>query len=82
MNIQYRVVLKLWKRALQMGFLGHDIKEQKVVIFNDGNTAWSTTTSSTIGLAVKNALLIPEKTANQYLYTNSFTVSSTRCLHP
>jgi hypothetical protein len=29
MNIQYRVVLKLWKRALQMGFLGHDIKSKR-----------------------------------------------------
>jgi hypothetical protein len=80
MNVQYRVVLKLWKRALQMGFLGHDITEQKVLIFNDGKTAWCTTTSSTIGLAVKNALLIPEKTANQYLYINSFTVSQNQVL--
>jgi uncharacterized protein YjiS (DUF1127 family) len=58
-----------------MGFMGHDIKEQKALVFNDGGDAWSTTTRPTIGLAVKNAMLIPEKTANRYLYIDSFTVS-------
>jgi len=33
-----------------------------------------------ISLAVKNALLIPEKTANKYLYINSFTVSQNQVL--
>ena len=50
------------------------------MIFDEGNTPWSTTTSSTIGLAVKNALLIPEKTANKYLYINSFSVSQNQVL--
>ena len=60
--------------------MGHDVKEQKAVIFDDGNTPWSTTTSSTIGLAVKNAMLIPEETANKYLYIDSFSVSQNQVL--
>ena len=60
--------------------MGHDVKGQKAVIFNDGNTAWSTTTSSTIGLAVKNAMLIPEETVNKYLYIDSFAVSQNQVL--
>jgi hypothetical protein len=60
--------------------MGHDIRQQKAVIFNGGNTLWSTTTCSTIGIAVKNALLIPEQTANTYLYIDTFTVSQNQVL--
>lgn len=63
------------KRALKIGVMGHNISEQTALIFNDGNQPWSTTTLTTIGLAVKNAMLIPEETANRYLYIDSFTVS-------
>ena len=63
------------KRALKIGVMGHNISEQTALIFDDGNQPWSTTTLNTIGLAVKNAMLIPEKTANTYLYIDSFTVS-------
>jgi hypothetical protein len=51
--------------------MGHDIKEQKALVFNDGGDAWSTTTCPTVGLAVKNAIFIPEKTANKYFITHS-----------
>ena len=56
--------------------MGFDIPSKTATIFNDGEARWSTTTLSTIGLAVKNALLLPEKTSNKYLFINSFTVSS------
>lgn len=36
---------------------------------------WSTTTFNTVGLAVKNAILAPAKTANRYLFVESFRVS-------
>lgn len=55
--------------------MGFDLKEHKATIFNHGNDAWSTSTLATIGLAVKNAMLMPEKTANKYLFIDSFTVS-------
>jgi hypothetical protein len=55
--------------------MGFDIPGKKATIFNDGNGKWSTTTFGSIGLAVKNSLLIPEKTANKYLYIDSFTLS-------
>ena len=55
-------------------FMGFDIPNRKAIIYNDGEGSWSTTTMSSIGLAVKNSLLEPEKTANRYIYTASFTV--------
>lgn len=60
--------------------MGFDLKEHKATIFNRGNDAWSTSTLATIGLAVKNAMLIPEKTANKYMFIDSFTVSQNQVL--
>lgn len=51
-----------------------NITNQFALIFNDGNKPWSTTTLATSGPAVKNAMVIPEKTSNRYLYIDSFTV--------
>lgn len=62
------------------GFMGFNLKEQKVTLFNQGRDTWSTTTLGTIGLAVKNALLLPDETANRYLYIDSFTVSQNQVL--
>lgn len=60
---------------MAFGYMGFNIKEQKAVLYDDGTTKWSTTTLARIGLAVKNAMLIPEKTANKYIFIDSFTVS-------
>jgi hypothetical protein len=60
-------------------FMGFDLKEHKAIIYNDGNDAWSTTTFATIGLAAKNAMLIPE-TANKYVFIDSFTGSQNQVL--
>jgi hypothetical protein len=62
--------------AVKRGLLGFNINERKAEAFGTGDGAWSTTTLDTVGLAVKNALLIPEKTANKYLYIASFTITS------
>ena len=67
-------------RGIEIGFLGFSLKERKANIYNDGNDTWSTSTMATIGLAVKNAMLIPEKTANKYVYIDSFTVSQNQVL--
>lgn len=55
--------------------MGFDLAERKATLFDAGDAPWSTSTLRTIGLAVKNALLIPDKTANKYLFIDSFTVS-------
>ncbi|KAL8795405.1 MAG: hypothetical protein Q9195_002146 [Heterodermia aff. obscurata] len=55
--------------------MGFDVKEHKIAMFNDGSAPWSTTKLGSIGLAVKNAMLIPEKTAKKYMFIDSFTVS-------
>jgi len=60
---------------MKLGFMGYDLKEHKATIFNHGNDTWSTLILTMIGLAVKNAMLIPEKTANKYIFIDSFTVS-------
>ena len=65
---------------MKSGFMGYNLPEHKATIYNHGNDAWSTTTFGTIGLAVKNAMLIPEKTANKYMFIDSFTVSQNEVL--
>ena len=65
---------------MKSGFMGFDMKEHKVTMFNQGNDKWSTTKLDSIGLAVKNAMLIPEKTANKYIFVDSFTVSQSDVL--
>jgi len=60
--------------------MGFNLKEHKATIFNEGKDTWSTSKLGTIGLAVKNAMLIPEKTANKYLFIDSFTVSQSQVL--
>lgn len=65
---------------MKSGFMGFNMKEHKALIFNQGNDTWSTTTLTTIGLAVKNAMFIPEKTANKYMFIDSFTISQNQVL--
>lgn len=60
--------------------MGYDLKGHKATIINNGDDKWSTTTLPRIGLAVKNAMLIPEKTANKYMFIDSFTVSQNQIL--
>jgi hypothetical protein len=45
-----------------------------------GDHHWSTTTLKTVALAVKNAILASEKTANRHLFVESFNVSQKRIL--
>ena len=76
---KFEIEVNLSLRAVKI-FMGFDIPAKKAIIFNDGTGKWSTTTLASIGLAVKNALLIPEKTANKYLYVDSFTLSQNEIL--
>ncbi|KAJ5544758.1 hypothetical protein N7535_006856 [Penicillium sp. DV-2018c] len=57
-------------------FLGFDFLSRHATILNSyGDHRWSTTTLSTTALAVKNALLTPDKTTNKYLFVESFNIS-------
>lgn len=69
-----------WDRAMTSGLMGFDIKDRKASIVGHGNDTWSSTMRETIGLAVKNAMMVPEKTANRYMYIDSFTVSQNQVL--
>lgn len=62
------------------GFMGFDIKSHSAIIYNTGEGSWSTTTLPSIGLAVKNSLLHPDKTANRYIFTASFTLTQNQVL--
>ena len=66
--------------AMDNGFLAYDVAGKKATIWDTGDVKWSATTLATIGLAVKNALLISEKTANKYLGIASFTVTQNEVL--
>ncbi|KAI9694043.1 MAG: hypothetical protein M1822_003314 [Bathelium mastoideum] len=66
--------------AVKRGLMGFDIAARKATVYNDGNGAWSTTKMSTIALAVKNAMLIPDQTANKFLLISSTTVSSNQVI--
>jgi hypothetical protein len=61
-------------------YMGINLRKCKATIFNHGNDIWSTTTLATVELLVKNAMLIPEQTANKYLFIDSFTVSENQIL--
>lgn len=63
-----------------MNFLGYNLSKHLATILNDGSHRWSGTTRAVVGLAVKNALLGPEKTVNQYLFIDSVTVSQNEFL--
>jgi hypothetical protein len=60
---------------MPLGYMGFNIKEQKAVLYGDGTATWSTTMRASIGLAVKNAMLIPAETANKHMFIDSFTIS-------
>ena len=62
-------------RAVNVGYMGFDVPNRKATYVNDGLGRWSTTTLPTVGLAVKNAMLKADETANKIIYVNSFTVS-------
>ncbi|KAE8391573.1 isoflavone reductase family protein [Aspergillus alliaceus] len=55
--------------------LGYDVKTKRATILDYGKNRWSMTTLSTIGLAVKKAILLPEKSSNKYLFIESFNTS-------
>ncbi|KAJ6099773.1 hypothetical protein N7467_001308 [Penicillium canescens] len=53
-----------------------EMQETRAMILKDyGDHHWSTTTFNTVALAVKNAILATAKTANKYLFIESFNVS-------
>ncbi|KAL4783503.1 hypothetical protein BJX76DRAFT_329587 [Aspergillus varians] len=56
-------------------YLGYDLNNKQASLLDDGTHRWSTTTLSAVALAVKNAMLIPDKTANRYLFIESFNIS-------
>ena len=63
-----------------MGYMGFDLQNRKATLIDDGLGKWSTTTLSTVGLAVGNAMIESEATANKIVYVASFTVSQKEVL--
>ncbi|KAM3069422.1 hypothetical protein ACMFMF_008639 [Clarireedia jacksonii] len=60
--------------------MGFDLDQHKATIYGHGNDTYSATTFASIGTAVKNALLLPEKTASKYIFINTFNVSQNQVL--
>ena len=55
--------------------MGFDIPNHKATIHRQADARWSGTKIGSIALAVRNALLIPEKSANKRYFINSFTAT-------
>lgn len=66
--------------GIQSGVLRIDVLARRAKIWGDGSAKWSATNLLTVGLVVKNALLVPEHAANRYLFTALFTQSSNEVL--
>jgi hypothetical protein len=63
-----------------VNYLGYNLSSHQATILNNGSDRWSGTTRAVVGLAVKNALQTPERTANQYLFIEYVTASQTNFL--
>ena len=60
--------------------MGFDLSNNQATLIDGGLGKWSTTTLSTVGLAVKNAIIESQATANKVVYVASFTVSQKEIL--
>ena len=60
---------------LKVGFMGIDLSNKKVNLFDDGNNVNPWTTLETIGKATAAVLLHPEETENRTVYISSVTKS-------
>lgn len=66
-----------------MGFIGFNVKDSSVQIWDGGNTRWSTTNLPTIGKAIVSILSTPERlsaTENKYIYISSHTTTQNELL--
>lgn len=60
--------------------MGYNIAERQAIIWDSGDTRFSTSTRTTIGTAVARVLSHADETANKYLYVSSFETSMNRLL--
>jgi hypothetical protein len=65
---------------LANGFLGFDLTSNKAVIWDDGNTRFSSTTEADLGKAVVASLDHPAETANKFVYVSSVATTQNEIL--
>jgi len=66
--------------GLRKGFTGFNLSTCTALIYDSGDTKFSTTNLATIGAAVAAILRKPEETANKHVYISSFTTSQNEVL--
>lgn len=66
--------------GVESGWLGYHLKERRAVIFDSGDTPWSTTNIDTVSSAVVKVLLNPAETKNRAVHVASFTVTQNEVL--
>ncbi|KAL2689096.1 hypothetical protein Neosp_003148 [[Neocosmospora] mangrovei] len=66
--------------ALQIGFLGFNLKARSALIYDKGVVPFSTSTLPQISRAIVAVLENPAVTANQYVYVESITVTQNQIL--
>lgn len=67
-------------RGLNSGLLGFDLKAHKATIFDQGEVKSNFTLLSTVGKAVAETFKHSAKTANKFLYINSYRVNQQELL--
>jgi hypothetical protein len=66
--------------GLANGFTGFDLPNRKVIIYDDGDQPFSTSTVALIASAIAKTLLEPEASKNWYRYISSFTTTQNEIL--
>ncbi|EXJ66440.1 uncharacterized protein A1O5_10592 [Cladophialophora psammophila CBS 110553] len=61
--------------GLVSGFLGFDLANEKAVLWDGGNVAFSATNQTDLGQAIVSVLTHPAETANQFLYFATVTTT-------
>ncbi|OJD16384.1 hypothetical protein AJ78_03448 [Emergomyces pasteurianus Ep9510] len=62
------------------GFLQYDIPSKSAIVWDDGDVPVSQSTQQQVGRALVAILKHPSETANQYVYTSSYTVTANEIL--
>ncbi|TPX10757.1 uncharacterized protein E0L32_008326 [Thyridium curvatum] len=66
--------------GLDDGWLDYHLKDNRAVVYDSGDTRWSTTTIGTAALAVARVLVNAASTKNRPIFVASFTVSQRQVL--
>jgi hypothetical protein len=80
MFIYVRCVADNAKQPLELGIMSFNPHSQSATIYDSGNQPYEATNVAQVSHAVTATLVHANKTANQYVYINSFTLTQNKLL--